>query len=138
MPEASPDAAATVATLAPHQDFHEWLADHARGTLDNELTAELAELVKAVSELEKPGTLTLQLKVDVAGSGGRTVFIAGKVTSKPPVPAPEASIFYVGDGGTLHRDDPYSPRLTGVPFQDTAGDLKVVDPDTGELRKVDE
>lgn len=138
MADPSPDVGAATATLATRPTFHAWLEQHARGTLDDELTAALGELVKAVSELEKPGTLTLKLSVDVAGSGGRTVIIAGEVISKAPKPAAEASIFYVGDAGTLHRDDPFAQRLAGVPFRDTAGELKVIDPETGELRRVEE
>lgn len=111
--------------------FHKWLKSHARGTLDGEATAALAELVAQVSDLEKPGKLILELKVDVAGSGGRTVLIAGKVTTKPPEPAPEASVFYVGDGGSLHRDDPYQGRL---PID---GPARRIDEETGEVRRLD-
>lgn len=120
------------------QPFHEWLASHARGTLTDELTAALGELVEAVGAHEKAGKLTLTLTVDVAGSGGRTVIIAGEVAVKAPKPAPEASIFYVGEAGTLHRDDPFASRLPGVPFTQTDGDVRVVDPETGEVRRVEE
>lgn len=118
--------------------FHDWLATHARGTLNDELTAALGELVEAVGSHEKPGKLTLTLAVDVAGSGGRTVLISGEVAIKAPKPAPEASIFYVGEAGTLHRDDPFASRLPGVPFKQTDGEVRVVDPDTGEVRPVPE
>lgn len=125
-------------TPADRPTFAEWLTSHARGTLDDEATLALAELVGAVGHLGKPGKLTLELTVEPAGSGGRTVTIGGRVTTKPPRPAPEVGIFYVGDAGTLHRDDPYAARIPGVPFADTAGDLKLVDPDTGEVRRVDD
>lgn len=118
------------ATETPRRPFHQWLADHARGTLDDESTAALAELVEQVAHLEKPGKLTLELKVDVAGRGGRTVVIEGKVVTKPPEPAPESSIFYVGDAGSLHRDDPYQGRLD-------VGDARRVDTDTGEVRRAE-
>lgn len=126
------------ASAVDRQSFHDWLAGHARGTLNDELTAALGELVEAVGSHEKPGKLTLTLTVDVAGSGGRTVLIAGEVTTKAPKPAPEASIFYVGDAGTLHRDDPFAMRMPGVPFTETDGAVRVIDPDTGEVRRVDE
>lgn len=112
--------------------FHKWLSDHARGTLDQEATAALADLVEQVAHLERPGKLVLELKVEVAGSGGRTVVIGGKVTTKPPEPAPEQSIFYVGDSGSLHRDDPYQGRL------DVGDARRVADPETGEVRRLAE
>lgn len=118
--------------------FHEWLEGHARGTLNDELTAALGELVEAVGAHEKPGKLTLTLAVDVAGSGGRTVLISGEVAVKAPKPAPEASIFYVGEAGTLHRDDPFAMRMPGVPFTQSDGEVRVVDPDTGEVKPVPE
>lgn len=108
--------------MKDHRPFHEWLADHARGTLDDELTAALADVVENVAHQEKPGKVTLELTVEAAGRGGRTVVIGGKVKVKLPEQAPEQSIFYVGDGGTLWRDDPYAQRMDGMK----------VDPITGE------
>lgn len=92
------------------QLFHDWLAGHARGLLDSEITAALGEVVEAVTHLEKSGKVVVELTVEPAGSGGRTVMVAGVVKTKPPLPAPEASIFFAGDGGSLHRDDPYQQR----------------------------
>lgn len=94
--------------------FSEWVADHAHGTLDDQLTFALREVVKAVSDLQKKGSLNLKITVNPAGSGGRTVFLVGELTAKPPCAEPEASIFYVGDGGGLFRDDPYSVRIPGT------------------------
>jgi hypothetical protein len=111
-------------TTDAHTPFHEWLKGHARGTLDDELTAALAEVVEAVAHLEKPGKIVLELKVDVAGSGGRTVVTSGKVTTKPPEPAAEVSLFYVGEGGSLHREDPFQTRMP-------VGDARRIDPATG-------
>lgn len=121
----------TEVATADRPTFHEWLKGHARGTLDLEATAAMADLVEQVAHLEKPGKLILELKVDVAGSGGRTVYIAGKVTSKPPEPAAEASIFYVGAGGSLHREDPYQGRLA------VDGPARSIDSETGEIRRLD-
>lgn len=99
---------------APRIMFGQWLTDHAGGALDTEATFALAELVQAVTELGKPGRVTLEVVVTNAGSGKRTVVTAGKVKVKLPEPAAEASIFFVGDGGSLHRDDPYQERLPGT------------------------
>lgn len=105
-------------TTDRRQLFHDWLAGHARGTLNDEITAALGEVVDAVTHLEKPGKIIVELTVAPAGAGGRTVMVAGTVKTKPPEPAPEASIFFAGENGTLHRDDPYQQRF---------------DADTGEI-----
>lgn len=99
--------------------FNEWIAGHARGTLNDEITAALGDVVDAVTHLEKPGKVTIEIAVAPAGSGGRTVAVAGKVTAKPPQPAPQMSIFYAGENGSLHRNDPFQQRLA--------------DPATGEI-----
>lgn len=91
--------------------FSEWITDHAQGTVDLEMTAALAELTQAVAHHGKKGAVTLKITVEPGGSGGRTVVTSCVVDAKPPIPDPEQSIFYVGDGGSLHRDDPYQQRL---------------------------
>lgn len=107
------------------QMFHDWLEDHARGTLNDELTLALAEIVDACSTARKPASLTLRLDVSTSGDSGRMVVIAGRVKTKVPEPAAEQSIFFVGEGGSLHRDDPYAKPFPGL--------AKKVDPATGEV-----
>lgn len=97
--------------MSERQMFHDWVAGHARGTLNDKITAALGEVVEAVTHLEKPGKVTVEIVVEPAGSGGRTVSVAGHVVAKPPKPAPEISIFYAGDKGSLHREDPYQQRI---------------------------
>lgn len=115
--------------------FAEELANLARGTLNDEATMALAELVEAVTHLGKKGTLTLDVVVEPAGSGGRTVTIAGTVKTKAPQPDPELSIRYVGEAGSLHLDDPYAKRLVGIPHVDADGTVKVVERD-GTVRRL--
>lgn len=107
----------------PITPFSTWLAQHARGTLDDELTAALAETIEASNELDADGVVTLKLKIKPAGSGRRTVTIEGEVDAKPPKPKPEMALFYVGDSGRLYLEDPFQTRL------DT--DARRVDPNTG-------
>ena len=107
--------------------FSEWITDHARGTVDDEMTMAIAEVTEAVAHHDKPGTVVLKLKIEPAGNGGRTVATSCVVEAKPPQPGAEQSIFYVGEGGSLHRDDPYQTRLD-------VGDVRRVDTHTGEVR----
>jgi hypothetical protein len=95
----------------PFTAFSDWLTDHAQGDVDVEMTLALAEVVQAVANHGKKGTVTLKVSINTAGSGGRTVETACEVEAKAPTADPERSIFYVGDKGSLHRDDPYQRRL---------------------------
>jgi len=104
--------------------FSEWITEHARGTVDDEMTAAIAEVVEAVSHLDAKGTVTLKVTIEPAGSGCRTVATACVVEVKPPKPDAEKSIFYVAEGGALQREDPYQK-----PF-----DLKKVVRDDAEPR----
>lgn len=104
--------------------FSEWITDHARGIVDDEMTAALAECTEIVSHLRKKGKVVLTVNIETVGEGGRTVMTTCLVDSKPPQPDPEGSIFYVGEGGTMHRADP---------FQGTLEDVRRVDPETGEV-----
>lgn len=100
------------------REFTDWIREHARGSLNDEMTAAMADVVLAVSTLEKPGTVTLKIKVEPIGTGDRTVVTSGQVSSSPPQPAPPASVFYPDAHGGLHRDDPQRPSL----FDKTKGD----------------
>jgi hypothetical protein len=112
-------------TLTP---FHDWIQSQASGTADDEITAALATVTEAVNHLQKKGKVVIELQVEPAGSGSRSVLVGAKVTAKPPEPEPTPSFYFVGDNGSLHRDDPY---------QRTLDDARDVDVDTGEIRTID-
>lgn len=101
------------------QLFSEWIKSHARGTLNDEITMAMGEVVDQVTHLEKKGKVVIEITIEPTGSGRRRVMVSGVVTAKPPVPAPEASIFFAGEQGSLHRSDPFQERL--------------VDEETGEI-----
>lgn len=134
----SPEAA-TPAPAPPKParlTFAEELAGLARGTVNDEATLALAELVEAVTHLEKAGKLVLTVTVEPAGSGRRSVTIAAEVAVKAPKPNPELTFRFTGDGGSLHLDDPYASRMAGIPFVDADGEVRVVDPGSGEVRRL--
>lgn len=108
--------------------FHEWIRDQQSGLTDDEVTSALASVVEAVQHLGKKGKVIVELQVEPAGSGGRSVEVAVKVTAKPPEPEPTPSIYFIGDSGTLHRDDPYQRPMFD--------DARKVDLGTGEVRTI--
>lgn len=100
--------------------FSAWVAEHRRGELDLELAAALAEVTRAVHDLEKAGTVTLKIAVKPGGGRGRTVQVVDAVTIKVPEAGREVAIFFVDEAGNLVRDDPYNERL----FDRETGELK--------------
>jgi hypothetical protein len=95
------------------------------GALHGEMSDSLAELVLAVKETQKAGTLTLQIKV-TPNKDGQTMLVTDKVTAKLPEGDRGAAIFFVSEDGNLMRRD---PRQTELPL------VEVVDKRTGEIRE---
>ena len=87
------------------------LAQLDAGAVDAVLAAELAALVEAVSHHEKPGTLTIKIAVDTVGMNGSTVTVTVDHTLKTPKSKPSGSVLFVGDAGSLHRNDPFQQTL---------------------------
>lgn len=76
----------------------------AKGTAHNELSELLADLAAAVHEHQKPGTLTIVVKVEPT-KGTETLTVSVTPAVKAPR-ATEASIFFADDAGNLTRHDP--------------------------------
>lgn len=107
----------------PHvRPFSEVLPIVDSGNLDAQITAALAEVASDVGRLEKPGVVTIKLTLEPAGSGGRSVTLAGEVTAKPPKAAPPAGFFWLDAAGGFHREDPYQMRLDPARPLDTDTD----------------
>lgn len=92
----------------------EFLAAHCGGTLDREAGAALAALAQDVAYHEKPGTLTVTIRVERKGS---RVLVAGHHSAKPPKGDPEAALYFVAPDG-LTRDDPHQMTLDTRPEGD--------------------
>lgn len=92
---------------APQQDFASALVQIDKGRLAGTASRELTELIKAVRETNRPGSITVTLKISPdRGSGGERVMVAGAVATKKPAFEPRTSIFFLDEDGGLHRDDP--------------------------------
>lgn len=118
---------------AARKPFAAFVQEQRGGTLAAELGDALQELVTAVQENGKSGTLTLQVKVASNGDD-LTVTVTDKITVKKPEPARGAAIFYIDVHGNLVRRNPMQPEL---PLQGLDGGKGAapegVDPLTGEV-----
>lgn len=112
-------------TLTP---FNQTLAKLNRGELNDELTALLADVIKAVRETRKQGTVTVSLSVAMLNSRTEdTIKITPKVSSKIPELDREESIVFSTPDGDVLFDDPNQVKM----------ELKTVEEQPkGELKKL--
>lgn len=90
--------------------FNQVLLDIRQGSLHAELSERLQELVAAVAEHEKAGSLVLTIKVSPAGRKTQQYEIADDLAVKLPKPERGSSLFFALDGN-LSRSDPRQPEL---------------------------
>lgn len=93
--------------------FSQQIAHMSKGSLDSELTEELAELVKSISLHRKKGsiTLTLNIKPEVVQGEVTNVTITPEVKSKRPSPTRLSARMYPTYEGDLLRNDPDQGEL---------------------------
>lgn len=107
--------------------FADFLLEQRRGLLHHELSEGLNELLEAVLEHGKNGSLTLTVTVKPAGAGDMTVFVTDDVKVKKPEGDRPASLFFVDDDRNLTRENPRQmsfESLREVPKPDDAADPK--------------
>jgi len=100
--------------------FVEWLEQYKKGEIDHELTYELRQLIEAVQETGKPGTITLTLKV--SRKGERQVNVIEDVRVKTPVHDRSETIYFVDQHLNLTRSDPRQGVLTPLRDKAAGGD----------------
>jgi hypothetical protein len=85
-----------------------------RGRTSKEIDDSLRELLAAVSEQGRAGSLTIQLSV--VPTKRQVTEVTAKITLKLPKESPEKAIFFINDRNELVRDD---PRQQPLPFPTT-------------------
>lgn len=98
----------------------DWLKIHAAGEVDRKLTDALRDVVDAVMDLGRSGTVTLKLTV-TSQQDDASVLVHPDITVKAPQAPARAQHFYVDAERRLALADPYRPQL---PFatHDLTGD----------------
>ncbi|WP_163833344.1 hypothetical protein [Spartinivicinus ruber] len=109
--------------------FSQTVAYINRGSLDSELTETLSELVQAVRDTCKAGSITLQLKVQMLSANNEdTVKITPNIKSSIPQHEQPQAIFWSTADGDLLRNDPKQSELDlkTVPETSTNQNLKSI------------
>ena len=86
-------------------DFAVFITDLKRGIVSSELTELLNEVVRAVDNTGKAGTLTLKLKI-YRPKNTQIIQIADTVTANVPKFDRKESFWFTDGHGGLTRDDP--------------------------------
>lgn len=103
--------------------FAAFVNEQRGGALHGELSEGLTDLVRAVHDTGKPGTIALTIKV-TPNKDGATVQVTDKVKVSLPEGDRGAAIFFFDEHGNLSRRD---PRQIELPLQDVSappGDVK--------------
>jgi len=85
--------------------FADLLREHRNGRTHDELSDALQEIVAAVTEEGKAGTLTLTIAIKPMGNSDG-LEVALDIKSKPPKPKAGVSIFFASPENNLVRQDP--------------------------------
>lgn len=104
--------------------FSQHIAYLEKGMLDADLTEKLAEVIRAVRETGKQGTLNLQLKVSLMKGSEDTVTISSVVNNKVPQLDRAQTIMWSTYDGELIRNDPTQRNLDLKTVETTPATLK--------------
>lgn len=95
------------------QEFLAFLATTNKGRTATELTKQLQELVEAIRETGKGGTLTYKLTVTPSSKANLddTVIVKDQITVKKPVADRPESTFFIDEADNLVRNHPRQPSM---------------------------
>ncbi len=94
--------------------FADFLREQANGRTHDELTDALADVVAAVRDTGKKGSVTLTINVTPLKNGGGALTVTDLVKKTVPIHDRRASIFYATPTGSLVKDDPNQPTFEGL------------------------
>jgi hypothetical protein len=107
--------------------FAAFLQDQRKGSLHDELSEQFHQLLAAVKETGKAGTLTLQIKVKPAGKGDNERILVSDVAvlKAPQVERPE-SFYFIDEQGNPTRSDPRQQELPLLEVAREPGEVREV------------
>jgi hypothetical protein len=110
--------------------FAEWLHEQRNGHTHNELSDAFNDLIEAVQETGKVGSITFTVKIKPAGHGDHsTVVVSDDINVKLPKGERPEAIFFVDDDHNLQRHNPAQPKL---PLKEIQGGKDAADGDASK------
>lgn len=117
------------------RDFAEIVTDFRGGICHQELSEALQQATDATMRTGKMSTVTLAIKIKMAGE--RQVEITDEVKTKIPKPTQPTSIMFVDDNRNLNRCDTRQMNLGELATAEKPkAELVSIDKKTGELKEV--
>jgi hypothetical protein len=95
----------------PRKTFASFLLEQRNGALHTELSEALADVVKAVQDHGKGGTVALSISIKPGAKGTSTLIVVDDVKTKVPQGERPAAMFFADEDGNLSRDDPRQTKL---------------------------
>jgi len=87
------------------------LRDIRKGRPVEEATMALSDVVRAVDETGKEGSVTITLKIKPAKHGGPEKTLVCEVKAKKPISEIAPAVFFSDGDGDLHRFDPRQEEM---------------------------
>lgn len=87
------------------------IRDVRKGRVVEEASNALADVVKAIDETGKEGSVTITLKIKPSKHGGPEKTITAEVKSKKPIADIAPAVFFSDEEGDLHRYDPRQEEM---------------------------
>lgn len=91
--------------------FTDVLRDMRKGRVVDAASEELAEVVRAVLDTGKAGSISLKLTIKPQGKGDNAVIVSAALSANKPQAALPDALFFADLDGDLLRDDPTQQRM---------------------------
>lgn len=95
-------------------EFAAVLMQHNKGAAHAEASKALAEVVAACKATGKKGSITVRLDIEPQPKMGDVIKVSDTITKKVPAADRIGSMWYPGEHGDLHRNDPRQHELFGT------------------------
>ena len=108
--------------------FFDTLREIRAGAALDDLATELADVVAAVRQTGKAGTLTLKLAIAPASKGDvQTLMLADTITAKLPRADRGSTVFFSDDANNLSRRDPRQGEIPLRAVPDPAQEIRTLE-----------
>lgn len=87
------------------------LRDIRKGRVIEEATTTMNDVVRAVDETGKEGSVTITIKIKPSKHGGPEKTILAEVKAKKPIAEIPPAVFFSDNDGDLHRIDPNQEEM---------------------------
>lgn len=106
------------------------------GAFLEDVTAELNDLVRAVRQTDKKGSITIKLDIDPIKGDADMVTVSDTITTKAPKPEQAPTLFYTTVEANLQLRNPAQPKLPGLSLEGgTESEVRTIDDNDGDLKQ---